>query len=359
MLRRDQMLLAVAMVLGTSHWSLAQLPEPLPLPVAPVPVEHQYPAGVVDVTPEVLPGPGASPQCYFPPAYDAVAPFVVSAEYLLFRPHRRDLDFAIVDPNSNLTPEGRIASLDWQTRSGVRAGFMWRPRDSSADLAFTYTYAYSRDTANLAAPAGGVLFPTLTRPGLIDQVLTAQAFSSINYNVFDIDVGRRFSVDNTDYRIFTGVRIADISQILAATYDGLDAHQALSRNHTCMDGGGLTFGGEAQWKLSRGFGAYARGRGSLVVGDFCTSAFESDFAGNVINANVSDRYTKVVPVVDLAAGISWQRRNLRASIGYELSHWFNQVEGINFLDDFAVGKTGRKQSDLSLEAVVFQFAVDF
>lgn len=358
MLRKCRLLLAAVLALGFCHAAMGQASESLPVPVAP-PSKVPYPPGVVDVTPDVMPGESASPHCYFVPARDPVAPFVISAEYLLLRPYRRDLDFAIVDPNGNLNPEGRIANLDWQTRNGVRAGFMWRPRDSSTDLAFTYTYAYSQDTANIAAPAGGVLFPTLTRPGLIDQVLTAQAFSSVNYNVFDIDVGRRFNVDDAEYRLFTGVRIADIGQVLAATYDGLDAHQALARNHVCMDGGGLTFGSEARWNISRGWGAYARGRGSLVVADYCVSATETDFAGNVLNSNVTDRFTKVVPVLDLAAGISWQRRNMRASIGYEISHWFNQVEGITFVDDFAVGKHGRKQSDLSLEAIAFQFAIDF
>ncbi len=359
MLRRFSMLLVTTLVWGLGGDVMAQLPEALPVPAHVAPGEHHYPAGVVDMTPAELPGTHSSPTCHFVPVNDAVAPFVVSAEYLLIRPHRSDLDYAIVDPNNNLAPEGRIASLDWQTRSGLRAGFVWRPRSSSTDLAFTYTYAYSQDTAVIAAPAGGVLFPSLTRPGIVDSALTAQAFSSVNFNVFDIDIGRRFQVDGTEYRVFTGVRIAEISQILAATYDGLDAHQALARHRTCMESGGLTFGGEARWKFSRSFGAYAKGRGSLLVGDYCVSAFETDFAGNVVNADVSDRFTKVVPVLDLAAGVSWQRRNVRASIGYELSHWFNQAESITFPDDFAFGKHGRKQSDLSLEAITFQLSFDF
>lgn len=359
MLRQCRMLFAVAGMLGFGGLASAQVQEPMPAPVVPPP-SPALPPGVVDVTPEVIPGPATSqPNCYFIPANDCPAPFVIWGEYLLLRPHRRDLDYAIVDPNTNLAPEGRIASLDWQTRSGIRAGFMWRPHGGATDLAFTYTYAYSQDSASTFAPNGGVLFPTLTRPGIIDQALSAQAFSSINIHVFDIDAGRRFAVDDTEYRVFAGVRLADINQILATTYDGLNAHQALARDRTCMEGGGLTLGGEAHWKMSRGFGAYARGRGSLVVADYCVSATETDFAGNVVITDVGDRFTKVVPVLDLGLGVSWQRRNVRASIGYELSHWFNQVEGISFLDDFAFGKYGRKQSDLSLEAIAFQLAVEY
>src|SRR5262245_19087316 len=115
------------------------------LPAAAPPLATSLPPGVVDVTPEVIPGPATSqPNCYFLPSNDCPAPFVIWGEYLLLRPYRRDLDFAIVDPNNNLAPEGRIASLDWETRNGVRAGFTWRPRDAATDLAFTYLYAYSQ-----------------------------------------------------------------------------------------------------------------------------------------------------------------------------------------------------------------------
>lgn len=357
MLRRVGLL--VALLCGSWSQLRAQSPEELPVPVVPA-QPNAYPPGVVDVTPEVIPGHVVSSnQCHFIPANDPVTPFVVSVDYLLIRPRRLDLDYALVDPNANLTPEGHIAGLEWQARSGIRAALIWRPRDSVTEFGFTYTYAYSQDTATVVAPAGGVLFPTLTRPGLIDQALTAQAFSSINYNVFDIDVGRRFGSDGTEYRVFTGARIASIGQVLAATYDGLDAHQAMVRNRSCMDAGGMTLGGEARWKFWNHFGAYARGRGSLLVGNYCVSTMETDFAGNVVNTDVMDNVMKVVPVLDLGLGISWQRRNVRASVGYEISHWFNQVEGISFTDDFAFGKTARRQSDLSLEALAFQLSFDF
>lgn len=358
MQRLPKIVLLAGLCLGRAATGQAPAPEPLPMAAPPQPA-HQYPPGVVDVTPEAMPAASAAPQCYFVPANDAVTPFVATAEYLLIRPSRPDLGYAIVDPNRNLIPEGSIANLEWQTRSGLRVGFLWRPRHGSTDLGFTYTYAYSQGSANLTAPAGGVLFPALTRPGLIDQALTAQAFSNIVFNVFDIDVGRRFCGDQTEYRVFTGVRMVDIGQLFSTTFDGLDAHQAIASNRSCMQGGGLTLGGEARWRFSHSFGAFARGRGSLVVGDYCVSAFESDFAGNVINTDVTDHFMKTVPVLDLAAGLSWQRRNWRASVGYELSQWFNQTESITFLDDFATGKYIRRQSDLSFEAITFQLAVEF
>lgn len=354
MVRQNRLLPAAILLIATSSFLPAQQPEAMPTEV------HSYPPGVVDMTPQVMPGSvTSSPQCHFIPANDPVAPFVVSVEYLLIQPRRTDLDYALVDPNNNLSPEGHIAALEWQTRSGIRAGFIWRPRNNATELGFTYTYAYSQDQANITAPAGGVLFPTLTRPGIVDQALTAQAFSSVDFHVVDIDVGRRFTVDDTDYRLFTGARLAEISQVLAATYNGLNANQALASNRSCMDAGGVTLGGEARWRFARNFGAFARGRGSLIVGDYCLRATETDFAGNVVNADVTDRFMKVVPVLDLTAGLSWHRRNWRASIGYEISHWFNQSESITFLDDLAFGKHGRKQSDLSLEAVSFQVAVEY
>jgi len=337
-----------------------------------LPAPQNYPPGVIDVTPvPVRPLPTTPVQPPIPPqTYSTIdtttcsppplPSFLVSVEYLLVRPRRADLEYAGVDHRNNLIPEGHTASLNWDTRSGFRFGFLWRPLGGPNDLAFTYTYVYSNDSEGISAPNGGVLFPLLTRPGRIDEVRTATAFSSLNYNVFDIDFGRRIVSDDCFYaRVFAGARIADIGQVLEATYDGLDAHQAMARHRTQMDGGGLTAGGEARWLFANGWSAYGRGRGSLVVADYNVCAHESDFAGNVLVTDVNDSFTKVVPVLDLGVGITWRRRNWHASLGYEISHWFNQAETITFLDDFSEGKRVRRTADLSLEAITFQLGLEF
>jgi hypothetical protein len=350
---------AILMSVGSA---MAQSPVAAP-PVAPAPggthlppPASHYPPGVVDVTPEVMPPPSVQ----IVPANEPVLPFVASFEYLLLRPTRRDLDYALVDPKNDFIPQGSTAGLDWRTDSGFRIGFTWRPRGGNTDVSFTYLYAYSQDSATIGAPQGGLLYPTLTRPGVIDTASTATAFSSFNFNVFDIDLGRTVHLDESfDARMFIGSRTANIGQVLEATYNGLDANQASTRQRLTMDAGGLSLGGEGRWRLGGAWSAYARGRGSLLVADYCLHHTETNFAGNVLVTDISDNFTKVVPVLDIATGLTWTRRNFHFSLGYELSHWFNQVESVSFLDDFAEGKRTRKVSDLSMEAVTFRFGLDF
>jgi hypothetical protein len=355
MLRR----IALCGLLTFGQAASAQSPPVLPSPVAPSEpvIGHTtvYPPGVVDVTPEIT-GPPAAP---IVPAGDACYPFVVSAEYLLLRPYRRNLDYGLVDARNDFIPQGVPADLEWQTDSGFRLGFSWRPRGGATDLSFTYTYAYSRDDATAAAPPGGLIYPTLMRPGTIDAASTAEAFSSVTFHVFDVDFGRRVQFEDLNARFWVGSRSASISQVIGASYDGFDARQSSSRQRLQMDAGGLTLGGESRWRLGRNWSAYGRARGSILVADYCLQVNESNFAGNVPVTDFHDTFTKVVPVVDLGAGLTWSRRNFHLSVGYEISHWFNQVETLTFLDDFAEGRTARTVSDLSLEAVTFRFGFDF
>src|SRR5947209_8664047 len=165
--RRPALVLFLALAAG--RIARAQSEE-LPPPRSALP---SYPPGVVDVTPDVIPGHAEPLPWHCEPA----PPFLVSVEYLLVRPRRRDLDFAAIDPRDDLIPQGPLVSLDWQTRSGIRTEILWRPEGGANDLAFTHTYIYSRDSAVLAAPNGGLLYATLTRPGIVDEVNRATAFS--------------------------------------------------------------------------------------------------------------------------------------------------------------------------------------
>jgi len=318
------------------------------------------PAGAVDVKPEVWPAPVQAETACQLGGCDRGPAFLVSVEYLLVRPRRSDLDYAVIDPADDIVPQGQSASLAWETRSGLRANLRYRPGGGPNDVGFTYTYVYSTDAGSVTAPDGGLLYATLTRPGTNDEAAAAAASTSLNYNVFDIDVGHTFGEAGCfQSRVFSGVRMAIINQVLEASYDGRDANQAFAAQRCNMDGAGLTAGGEAHWAIGQGLTAYGKGRGSLVVGDYRVSSQQTDFAGNLVLADAAEKFCRVVPVIDLGAGVSYRFRGVRASVGYEITHWFNQVEGVTFLDDFSEGQRARKVSDLSLEAIVFGLSFEF
>src|SRR5262249_37917979 len=160
-------------------------------------------------------------------------------------------------PSGSGVPIGVINSVNWSTESGVRIGAGWLLLEDGWDLASFYTYFHSSASNGARAPAGGTLFATMTHPGGIDQVDTALATTSLNYNVLDVERGRSVTIgSNTSMRFFGGGRFAWIDQSIGAFYDGVDANHAFAGSSINFDGAGIRVGAEGRLNLCRGFSAY-------------------------------------------------------------------------------------------------------
>jgi hypothetical protein len=286
--------------------------------------------------------------------------FYVEADYLLLRPIRRDMDYAITSPSGGGVPIGTINSVEWSTESGVRIGGGWLLPEEGWDLAAFYTYFHSNANNGARAPAGGTLFATMTHAGGIDQVGTALATASFNYNVLDVELGRSLAIgSNTSVRFFGGGRFAWIDQSVGAFYDGVDANHAFAGSSVNFDGAGVRVGAEGRLNLCRGFSAYARCAGSLLAGDFRTNRLETNAGGSIVNVDIGESFDKVVPVAEVGIGIGWEYRNLSIRAGYEFTNWFGLVDLPDFVDDVAQGKFVRRTSDLSLDGLIVQACLRF
>jgi hypothetical protein len=291
---------------------------------------------------------------------DTPAEWLFSAEYLFVRPRRRPDDFAIVDPADNLAPEGNIKSAGFNMSSGVRAAIGYKAANNPWETWFTYTYIKGDGGNSAAAPPGGVIYPTLTRPGLVDTALFGQASSNLTYNLYDLDAVRRVAGDNSfNLRLLLGTRYATIDQDLAATYFGRDANGTRVQSRVEFDGVGPTVGGEARWLLPWGFQFFGRAKGGLIIGEVTNTLRETDNGGATTNANVRECYYTNIPMLEMGTGISWEYRNFRLSVGYEVVNWFNLIDSPTFVDDFAEGKIGRRHGDLSLEGLFVQLGVAY
>jgi len=283
-----------------------------------------------------------------------------SVEYLYLKPRRRALDFAILDPADNGAAEGQIRSLNWEARSGIRAGIGYRLPGNGWEAGFVYTYLHSAIDGGVVSPVNGTLYATLTHPGTVEQVAAASASTSLNYNVFDGEIAKRWAItESTALRLFGGPRFARIDQNFNAFYNGIDANRDQVTSRLNFDGYGLRLGGEGHWKVWRGLGLYGRAAGSLVVGDFGVCLTETNNAGATRIANVHESFQKVVPVLELSAGVAWQWRNWRFSAGYEVTNWFGLVDTPDFADDVHQGKYLRRSSDLSLDGLAIKAELGF
>ncbi len=279
--------------------------------------------------------------------------WLFEGEYLLLAARRGGQTYAIVGTNPNWGPVGSIQSVDGHYDSGLRVAVGYRFAD---ELEVFARYSYFRSTADGVAPApdGGTVFATLTHPSTIVLVDGASASSSLNFNVFDFEVGKRFELgEKLQVRVFAGPRYANLDQRLTATYQGGDVAKDVVTRQLDFEGGGLRAGAESQWKLLDHLGLYLRGSASMLTGQFTARASEIANDEFVI-VDVTERYTRVVPIMDLGLGLSFQKGNFRISGGYEFITWFNMVEFSDFVDDAHPGKRIRSVGNLGFDGIVFR-----
>jgi hypothetical protein len=249
------------------------------------------------------------------------------AEYINWKARRRGLDFASYLNPIWLTPLS-VKSLGYDRDSGFRTGLGYQ-LETCWDVTWNYTYFHTDATG--AADAGdrqGVLNSTRSFVDTTFESVWAEA--ELEYDVHDIEVGRRFAINGTTaMRLFGGFRWAMIDQDLriAHTYRDIFQNSVAGRidNPVNMDGYGIRLGAEGQWTSGCGVRLFGRGAASVLVGDFHTRQLEMDeVEGAVIDFR--EDYKQAVPVLDVAVGAAWARGPFEISGGYELSSWFNMAE---------------------------------
>ena len=67
--------------------------------------------------------------------------------------------------------------------------------------------------------------------------------------------------------------------------------------------------------------------------------------------DVTDRFDKVVPVLELGFGVTYQLRSFRLTAGYEFTNWYGLSNLPDFADDVHAGKLVRRISDLSIDGL--------
>jgi hypothetical protein len=286
----------------------------------------------------------------------------LSGEYLLLRPRRDALDYAVVSPNRTETPGGNVNQLSYGTENGFRTGIGYHLPSSDWSIAVNYTYFHSSDNQIAIAPSAGALYPSLTSGGSFDIANSANASTNLDYNVIDLEAIRHIAVhESFDLTVFGGGRFAWIDQKLQAIYNGGSegpVNDTVS-SPVYFRGAGITLGGLGQWNVYQGIGLYAKAQCSLLSGQFRNSLTETNDNGTVSIVNVHDNYNQIVPVTEMGLGVAYQGDHFHLSVGYELTNWFNMIQSLDFPDSTNYGKIGRRTGDLSLEGLAVQLGLVF
>lgn len=289
---------------------------------------------------------------------------ILAADVLVIRPRRTGLDFAISDPNTDNNVEGPVDALELDSRAGVRAAIGYRTANNW-DVIFTYTHFDTDTERTVLEPEGGFLWLTRTAPASFNNHADlAEATADLNYDLFDLEAGyAMLAVESLPIRLFGGFRAATIEQNFGVRYvGGTIIGERVQHQNTQVDGYGLRAGAETHWQLGRGWSLFGRAAGSVLVGQFSIlyTEDESGFGGQG-NVDVTYRYYDVLPMLDAAAGVSWQTGRLTWQAGYELTAALNLDKPVNFSGAETInrGQMANVGNDLVLEGFFARMVYDF
>jgi hypothetical protein len=94
-----------------------------------------------------------------------------------------------------------------------------------------------------------------------------------------------------------------------------------------------------------------------LTGRFHSCKFEEANGRTILD--VTEKYTRVVPMVDMGVGLSFEKGGWRLSAGYEFMTWYNMVDASDFVDDAHPAKLIRSVGNLGFDGVVFRAELSF
>ncbi len=293
---------------------------------------------------------------------------IIEGEYLLLAVRGLPQTYALSGTVPQLGPMGGTQTIPSGYESGFRVGFGWRLADSGADSVIRYTYYSNQSDTSVASP--GIInpdplalsipprnvYPTLTVPGLVAAVVSANAQSNVTFNLADFEIGQTIKPfdwsESLNLRVFAGARFANMSQNLTATYNGGDVDfDTVSRKIT-FNGGGLRLGGSIENSFSGNWGYRFTGSASLITGAFAGS--QTEVANNAYILSITDKYVGIVPMTDLGLAVTYRHGGWNLSIGYEFQNWFNMLQGFNIVDDSNPAKLIREIGGIGFDGMALR-----
>ncbi len=316
-------------------------------------IKEGAPSALADVslvrTADTKPGPGAS------------------FEVLYMRPSRSNLDFVVVDQNSNSTVEGRTKEINPDYDVGGRLGLSYN-LGSGTDVVLQYTWLETKDSESVTRGAGGTLWGNWLNPNtsyINDyDAVSAAAEYEFDYYTMDLGIGQRLDIGKRfGLRIDAGLRYANMTQDFDVMYrDAADRVNIMQDNDFSGWGGRVGLG--LDWRIGYGFNVFSAVAGSVLVGDFDLS-YKDIANGTVVEGYLKESISnRLIPVLETRFGIgyAYQLQNgwsIGAKIGYEWQNWFNMVTAKRFVDDIGDNAMETDTTDVALDGFFFQGHINF
>jgi Legionella pneumophila major outer membrane protein precursor len=259
--------------------------------------------------------------------------FVAGADFLFVRPHFSE---APAYARGSFGPGGvsvAAQELDFDYEASLRAFVGYRFDDGKAELRLTYTRLpgqASQDAANLGPsqfivdPFGNVVG---TAPGGATGGNRISVDAAASADIYDLELIKQLSWSDSRWLLSfsAGLRIASVDQSYESVVTSGGAFFGDGSYTADFVGAGPRLGLEGRWCFgpNREYSLFARGYGSLLVGDF-DMAFRMASAAMPAPATQSSDIVRMIPVAEIEMGAaihpcSW----LELSAGWLFQTWID------------------------------------
>jgi hypothetical protein len=224
---------------------------------------------------------------------------------------------------------GPLGIVDQDYQPGFRFGLGFT-LDNCNQVLVTYSQFDSTSEDAIAATGTNVIRSLVSHPNSANagaNWLNANADSNIQFKLLDADY-RGLIASSCDYNVsyLVGVRYARFEQAFAANFVNVGTETVAA--NVDFDGVGMKFGMDFErYGRNQQFFVYGKSYASLIGGRFEANYLQSNQADPVVAATNWEA-GRVVTMLDLEAGLGWQscNGNLRLSVGYMYSGWFNTIK---------------------------------
>lgn len=277
---------------------------------------------------------------------------------------------------------------DWDPGFKLGLGYIFESRQQWQPKVY-WTYFHSNTTASAStnpANIGLINLRPMWVPFLMGSITEkASAEWSLNYNVIDACIGRDFFVGKyLSLYPQAGIRGVWINQDYKVKYHGgyfanggavflqRDNKMESSNDYSA---GGVRFGSDAKWYLTKNLIIQGNGFVSLLYGEFEVREFYDGAFVQGVDLQPEDIYLKkdfnaVRPCLETELGATWQmffnNDKFRLALGafYQLVYWFDQVNIVN--QSVSVDTNGNvylsnlnPNGDLYMQGLRIQLNLDF
>lgn len=257
---------------------------------------------------------------------------IAEIEYLGWQTEGANAYATIVGPSGEIFDDYALSP----SGSGLRARLGYRAL-ASWDVVATYTRFSANKNAVADANALGTNQSLVAPYGLGQKTHTdaIEGRLDVDLNVYDIEMGQWHYNAISAWRPFVGFRWTNLKEnALSTLHNGNAFSQAYGNvlSDSTLDAYGLRLGGEWERGLFRGLSVFAKGAGTVAVGELSSQTF-CEINGQEMLLRQSKR-TNAAPSIEASLGLTIKRGNFSVKGGYEFNDWFNAVDLDGKTEDF-------------------------